>query len=289
VSSWRRPFLKMAGCGLLLGAIAVRAQTPTDHAGHDAAMNGAGMDMSSMQGGAAPPDARDPHAWSEGAGFTRGDARPRFADEQSFRSILIDNFEVSRVAGETVLPYDLEAWFGRTYDRAVLKSEGDFEGGNLEEARTELLWGHAIAPYWDSQLGIRYDSGAGPNRAWLAAGIEGLAPYWFDLELTGYVGESSRTALRIDASYEILINQRLILEPRLEANFYGKNDIERGLGSGLADLSLALRLRYEIRRELAPYIGVEWINQYGGTEDLTRAFGGDPSDTRLTMGLRFWF
>jgi len=250
---------------------------------------GAQMDMGSMQGGAPPPDARDPHAYSEGVDFTRGDARPRLADEENMRSILIDNFELARLDVVTVVPYDVEAWFGRTYDRAVLKAEGDFEGGDLEEARTELLWGHAFAAYWDTQFGVRYDSGAGPNRTWLAAGIEGLAPYRFDFEVTAYVGESSRTALRLDASYDMLINQRLILQPRLEANFYGREDIERGLGSGLADVSLALRLRYEIRRELAPYIGVEWLDEYGGTRDMTLAAGGDPSDTRLTMGLRFWF
>jgi copper resistance protein B len=87
----------------------------------------------------------------------------------------------------------------------------------------------------------------------------------------------------------MLISQRLILEPRFEANFYGRDDLERGLGSGLTDVALALRLRYELRRELAPYVGLAWIRQYGGTEDLTRAAGGDPGETRLTMGLRVWF
>jgi len=275
---------RLACLGIALGATAARARMDTADEAGDAA-----MDMGSMQGGSAPSDARDPHAYSEGVDFTRGDARPRLADEESFRSILIDNFELSRVDRETVLPFDLEAWFGRTYDGAVLKTEGSLASGDLAEARTELLWGHAIAAYWDTQAGVRYDSGAGPNRKWLAAGIEGLAPYWFDLELTAYLGESGRTAIRVDASYDMLITQQLIFQPRLEANYYGKDDVERGLGSGLADLSLALRLRYEIRRELAPYIGVEWVNQYGGTEELTRAAGGDPKDTRLTLGLRFWF
>jgi copper resistance protein B len=263
------------GLALLLSARTAGAQMP--------------MDTGSMQGGSPPPDARDPNAYSEGVDFTRGNARPKLADRERFGSLLIDNLEAYRADGETVVPYDLEAWFGQTYDRAVLKAEGDIENGDLAEARTELLWGHAIAPYWDTQVGLRYDSGEGPNRTWLAAGIEGLAPYWFDLEVTGYVGQSSRTALRVDASYEMLMTQRLILEPRLEANFYGKDDLERGLGSGLADLTLALRLRYEVRRELAPYFGIEWINQYGGTEDLTRAAGKDPSDSRIVMGLRFWF
>jgi len=260
---------------LLLAAPATRAQMQTD--------------MGAMQGGSAPSDARDPHAYSEGVDFTSGATRPKFADSDRFGSVLIDNLEVTRAEGETRVPYDIEAWFGKTYDRAVLKAEGDIESGDIGEARTELLWGHAITAYWDTQFGFRYDTGAGPNRNWLAAGIEGLAPYWFDLELTGYVGESSRTAVRVDASYEMLVTQRLILVPRLEANIYGKNDLERGLGSGLSDVALALRLRYEVRRELAPYIGIEWINQYGKTEDLARAAGRDPSDVRVMLGLRYWF
>jgi copper resistance protein B len=247
------------------------------------------MDMGAMQGGRAPADARDPHAYANGADFTRGTDRPALADHHRFRSLLIDQLEVSRVDGHTFVPYDLEGWFGQTYDRAVLKAEGAFERGDPAKARTELLWGHAIAPYWDSQLGVRYDSGPGPNRTWLAAGIEGLAPYRFDLEVTAFVGASNRTALRLDGSYDLLLTQQLILEPRFEANWYGSSDNERGLGSGLADAAFAIRLRYEVRRELAPYIGIERSNRYGGTEALARAAGDDPSDTRVTMGLRYWF
>lgn len=260
---------------LLLIANAARAQT--------------GTDVGAMQGGAPPADARDPHAYSDGVDFTRGADRPRFADRGRFGAVQIDNLEVIRSDGDTVVPYDIEGWFGQTYDRVVLKAEGDVESGDVADARTELLWGHAIAAYWDTQVGVRYDSGAGPDRKWLAAGVEGLAPYWFDLEVTGYFGESSRTALRVDASYDMLMTQRLVLQPRLEMNVYGKDDLQRGLGSGLSDVTLALRLRYEFRRELAPYVGIEWVNQYGGTEDLSRAAGLDPSDARLTLGLRFWF
>ena len=247
------------------------------------------MDMGAMQGDSAPADARDPHAYADGVDFTRGADRPVLMDHHRFRSVLVDNFELAREDGDTVAPFDLEAWYGKTYDRAVLKSEGELRGGDLEDARTELLWAHAIAAYWDTQLGVRYDSGEGPNRSWLAAGIEGLAPYRFDLELTAYVGEASRTALRLDAACELLITQRLVLEPRFEAHFYGKADPARGLGSGLAELSLGLRLRYEVRREFAPYVGIEWRDEHGGTELMTRAAGHDPSDTRAVLGLKFWF
>jgi len=272
-----RLFAASSGAGIVLALSVSAALAQTE------------MDMGAMQGGRPPADARDPHAWSEGVEFTRGEDRPRFADRQRFHSVIIDNLELSRIDGESHVLYDAEAWLGTTYERAVLKAEGGFEHGDLAEARTELLWGHAIAPYWDTQLGIRYDSGTGPNRTWLAAGIEGLAPYWFDLEVTGYVGESGRTALRIDASYDMLMTQRLILEPQIEANVYGKDDPERRIGSGLADVTLGLRLRYEIRRELAPYFGIEWINRYGKTEDFVVAAGEDSSDARVTIGLRFWF
>lgn len=255
---------------------------------HDmsAAMSSADANMS-MQGGAAPPDARDPHAYADG--YDLGPLKLRLADERSLGALLVDRLESVRTNDNSSAAYDLQAWYGRTYDRAVLKAEGDLDGGKTQEARTELLWGHAIATFWDTQLGLRYDSGVGPNRNWLAFGVQGLAPYWFELGATGYVGENGHTALRFDAEYELLFTQKLILQPRLEANFYGKSDTERGLGSGLSDATAGLRLRYEIRRRFAPYVGVEWARKYGQTADSARAAGEDASESRLVAGLRFWF
>lgn len=261
-------------CAVLINPVTARAQDST-------------MDMKGMQGGSAPPDARDPHAYAGGQDF--GPLRLRLADTRSLGSVRVENLEVLRTHGNTFVPFDLEAWYGRTFDRAVLKAEGVVDGGEIAEARTELLWGHAFAAFWDSQLGIRYDSGEGPNRKWLGVGVEGLAPYWFEIEATAYLGESGRSALRFDASYDLLLTQKLVLQPRIEANLYGKRDVERGLGSGLSDVSAAVRIRYEIRRELAPYFGVEWIRKYGETEDLARVAGDDPNDVRLVVGLRFWF
>ncbi len=248
----------------------------------------AGMSMRGMQGGSPPPDARDPHAYSGGQEFI-GPFKFQTADTRSFGSLLMENLEVLSSGGNTSVTYDLQAWYGRTYNRAVLKSEGEIEDGEIKEARSELLWGHAIAAFWDTQLGARYDSGQGPSRSWLAFGVQGLAPYWFEVEATAYLGDSGRSALRLDASYELLITQKLILQPRIEANVYGKSDPERGIGSGLSDISAALRLRYEFRREFAPYIGIEWVRKYGETEDLARAAGEDANDTRFVAGLRFWF
>lgn len=241
-----------------------------------------------MQGGSAPADARDPSAYSDGYGFGPI-PRPRFADEHNFASLLVDRLEWVQTSDITATAYDLQAWYGRDYDRAVLKAEGDVDDGELQEAHTELLWGHAVAAFWDTQLGVRYDSGIGTNRGWLAFGVQGLAPYWFELEATGYVGDAGHIALRLSAEYPLLVTQKLILQPRLETNIYGKGDDRRELGSGLSDLAVGVRLRYELRRELAPYVGIEWAGKYGGTANYARAAGDSTEETRWVAGVRFRF
>jgi len=249
-----------------------------------------GMDPGamSMQGGSAPPDARDPHAYSDGYDFGPI-PRPRMGDEDKFGSLLIDQLERVRTRDNSFMFYNLQARFGRDYDRAVLKAEGNTDGGKFRDAHTELLWGHALAPFWDTQLGVRYDSGTGPDRRWLAFGVQGLAPYWFNMEATAYAGEQGRSMFRFAAEYDLLLTQKLILQPRVEANLYGKRDAARALGSGLSDLAVGLRLRYEIRREFAPYIGVERAAKFGGTADYARAAGEDPKVTRFVAGVRFWY
>lgn len=288
----------------MLIALPIRAQDqPNPHAGHNmevspdvsdpAAANSAvigmeGMDMPSMRGEASPAGARDPHAYAGGQDF--GPYELKLADTHNFASLLAENFEATRADGNTGAAYDLQGWYGGLYNRGVFKAEGDVdEDGRVEEARTELLWGHAIRPYWDLQGGVRYDNGEGPDRSWLAVGMQGLAPYWFELDTTAYIGSGGRTALRFDLSYDLLLTQKLILQPNIEADVYGKSDPERGLGSGLAEIDSQLRLRYEIRREFAPYIGVRWVRQFGETRDLTRLAGGDSSEMHFVAGFRFWF
>ena len=274
------------------------AGTPMNHGNATARKNedmsnmnhgGSGMDhrSMSMQGGSAPPDARDPHAYSDGYDF--GPLNLHLMDRHNFSSLLVDNLEAMRTKEKTSVEYDLQAWYGRTYDRAVLKAEGEVDDGRFEEVRTELLWGHAVSVFWDTQLGVRYDSGEGPNRSWLAFGVQGLAPYWFNVDVTAYVGEVGRSALRLDAEYDLLLTQKLILQPKVETNIYGKSDTAHGLGSGLSDVSMALRLRYEMRREFAPYIGVEWAGKFGGTADYARDAGQETTEVRAVAGVRFWF
>lgn len=264
-----------------------------DHAQHggapsSGAQSPAAMDHGSMQGGKAPPDARDPHAYSGGYDFGPYQLH-MMGEEHRILSVLFDRLEATRSDNNSENAYDVEAWYGYSYNRAVIKAEGEVDAGRVREARTELLWGHAIAPYWDTQLGLRYDSGVGPNRSWLAFGVQGLAPYWFETEATAYLGEDGRAALRVDAEYEVLFTQRLILQPRVEANWYSKDDRERDLGSGITGASAGVRLRYEIRREFAPYVGIERAIKFGETADIARAAGEDTSETRVVAGVRVWF
>ena len=194
---------------------------------------------------------------------------------------LLDQLEWRNLAEGNATIWDAQAWYGGDSDKVGLKTQGERVGSRTQNAHADLLWDHVFARRWSVQAGARQDLGEGPARTWAALGVQGLAPYWFDTEATLYVGEQGRTAVRLKAEYELLFTQRLILQPEGEANLYGKADPARQLRSGLSDLEIGLRLRYEVRREIAPYVGVVWSQ--------LRASGGDVSDVRLVAGLRAWF
>lgn len=251
-------------------------------------MNHGGGESMSMQGGSAPPDARDPHAYSDGYDFGPI-PRPRMGDEDNFGSLLVDRLESATTRGNTAMTYDWQAWYGQTYDRALIRAEGEIESGKFKDARNELLWAHAITAYLDTQLGVRYDSGKGTDRGWLAFGVQGLLPYWLYVEATAYVNEQGRTAFRLETEYDLLLTQKLILQPRIEMNFYSRRDDTRDVSSGLSNIEAGLRLRYEIRREFAPYVGIEWASRFGSAADNIRAAGKDAEEARLAAGVRIWF
>ena len=271
------------------------AQSPIDtagaaqHVGHDMNHN---MDpsgaSSSMQGGSVPADARDPNAYADGYDFGPI-PRPHMGDEEKFGGLIVDRLESVTAHGNTSMTYDWQAWYGQTADRAVIRAEGDIDGGRFKDARNELLWAHALSAYWDTQLGVRYDSGKGTNHGWLAFGVQGTAPYWIYVEATAYVNEQGRTAFRLETEYDLLLTQKLILQPRIEMNFYSQSDATRSVSSGLSDFSGGLRLRYEIRREFAPYVGVEWASKFGSAADNLSAAGAYASGTQLVAGVHFWY
>lgn len=256
-----------------------------------AQMNSAKMQP---QGGSAPKDARDPHAYSAGTTLTEGpyalegNERLTLADEHPFYALLGDRLEYNEQANAGV--FDLQAWYGTTFDRLVIKTEGDFSEGSIEENQTDILWGHAVSAYWDTQAGVRLDyNKEGENRQWLAFGLQGLAPYWFELDMTAYVGERGNTAFTLEAEYELLLTQKLIIQPRAEITLYGKNDKQNELGSGLSSSAIGFRVRYEFTRQFAPYIGVEWSNKFGNTADYATSSGQSSNNTAFVAGIKFWF
>jgi copper resistance protein B len=137
--------------------------------------------------------------------------------------------------------------------------------------------------------GVRQDFEPGPSRTWAAVGIQGLAPYWFEVELTGYIGASGRTHLRGEVEYELLLTNRLVLQPLVEVELFGKSDPERGIGAGFSTTDVGFRLRYEFKRDFAPYIGVTWNNKWGQTADFAKTAGEDTGGARFVTGLRLWF
>nr|WP_236422238.1 copper resistance protein B [Pseudomonas syringae] len=189
----------------------------------------------------------------------------------------------------SALNWEAQGWIGGDVDRLWLRSEGERTNGKTEEAEVHALWGHSISPWWDLVGGVRQDFKPGDPQTWAAFGIQGLALYNFEAQATAYLAEGGQTAARLEGDYDILLTNKLILQPTAEFNFYGKNDPQRGIGSGLSESEVGLRLRYEIRPEFAPYVGVTWNRAYGKTADYARDEGEDSNEARLVLGVRVWF
>jgi len=203
--------------------------------------------------------------------------------------LLINQLEWQGGEGDGALNWDIKGWVGGDIDRLWLRSEGERSAGRTENAEVQALWGHAISPWWDLVGGVRQDFKPGDGQTWTAFGAQGMALYNFEAEATVFVGEAGRTAARLEGDYDILLTNRLILQPTAELNFYGRNDPQRGVGSGLSDSELGLRLRYEVRREFAPYVGVTWNRSYGQTAQYARDDGEDTNQVRWVVGVRLWF
>jgi len=204
----------------------------------------------------------------------------------NFGKVLIDKFETDDGDAQH---WDVQAYYGSDTQKLWLKTEGEYSEGATEHAEIQALYSHAISPFFDLQFGVRHDVRPQPSRDWLALGMQGLAPYFIETDATLFVGAEGRSALRLKAEYDLLITQKLILAPELEINVYRENDADTGIGRGLSDTEFGLRLRYELLREFAPYIGVSWTHQYGDTAEFTRRAGGDTSAMQWVAGIRMWF
>ena len=251
-----------------------------------------GMDMGSMmqsmQGGSAPPGARDPDVYADG--LPLGHMPGMDMQDNVIRTrLILDRLEAFRTNDSHGQALDAQGWIGGDIDKLWLKIDGERTAGKLGATRTEALWHHAIGTYWGLQSGVRHDFGDGPGRTWAALGVQGLAPYWFDVQATAYIGQGGRTALRFEPEYDLLLTQRLILQPNAKVNLYGKKDPDRGIGSGLSDMEAGLRLRYEFSRKFAPYVGVVYNRKFGYTAQYAQQAGKSASETRFVGGVRIWF
>lgn len=203
--------------------------------------------------------------------------------------LLLDQLEVFDDDDEPGQAWDIQGWLGTDINRLWLRSEGERANNRTHSAQLELFYGRSISAWWDVLAGVRHDARPKQARTFAAFGIQGTAPQWLELELTAYVGEGGRTALRLDADYELNFTSRLILQWQVQLDAHGKNDSSRGIGSGLSLASTGARLRYEFTRRFAPYLGVEYERAIGKTADLHRLAGEPAGDTRVVAGIRTWF
>ena len=261
---------------LSVGPVAYAQQPPDDHSAHHA--------QPTALPALIPP-------------VTEADRKAAFPDVQGHAVhdmsinyfVLFDQLEWQTGGGSDAFSWDMKGWVGQDLNRLWFRTEGDRADGRTEQAQVNLLYGRAIARWWDVTAGVRLDPLPDTPRTALALGVQGLAPYWFEVEASAYIEPSGRAHVRVETEYDLLITNRLVLQPLVEFEVYGRADRERLIGTGLSTGELGFRLRYEFRREFAPYVGVVWARRFFGTADLARAAGEGVAGTRLAVGLRTWF
>jgi len=212
-------------------------------------------------------------------------------DDHPFGMVLVDRLEYGDSNDGNTRLWDAQGWYGGDFNKLWVKSEGEGPTGkSLEQVETQALYNRSFTPFWSWQTGIRYDiSPDEENVAYAVFGVQGLAPQWFETDLAVFLSDDGDASFRGEFEYDLLLTQRLKLQPRLEFNVSANDVPERSIGRGLVDTEAGLRLRYEIRREFAPYVGVRWERLYGDSRDMARDTGSDVSTTSFVIGVRAWF
>ena len=267
---------------------------PADpHAGHvmAPAATQAGADLA--VGDAEPPPTATDHAADRMYGAPQMD-RSRVVLETEHGGARVSkvmlNMAEARLGSGGGYHWDGEAWYGGDLHRFVLKSEGEGAWNHgVEDAEVQALYSRPVGIYTDLQVGVRHDFEPGPQRTYATLGFESLLPYWFEAEGAVFLSNKGELLARLEGTYDFRLTQRLVIQPRAELNFASEDIPTRGVGSGLSDAELGLRLRYEIKREFEPYVGVVWSRKVGDTARFARAEGEDVEDTRVVVGLRAWF
>jgi copper resistance protein B len=287
---------------------------PTDrHAGHDkGAMQPAtpaspadphaGHDIDADAGPAPPPEAPPPPAALSGPRHAadqlfdpsameraREGLSAEMGDVRAYR-VMVDQLEARIHDGRDGYLWDAQGWYGGDINKLWLKSEGDGSFGEKpEEAEMQALWSRAITPWFDFQAGVRYDFRPDPERGHLVVGLQGLVPYFFEIDTAAFLSDEGDVTARFEAEYDQLITQKLILQPRVEFDLAAQDVSDIGVGAGLSSFEAGLRLRYEFVPEFAPYVGAEYERKVGNTADFARAEDESVDDLFFVAGVRFWF
>lgn len=257
------------------------ADSPDDHAGH------ASHEPSPASTGTLPPFIPEPTDADRAAAFPELDGHPPHGNTRH-TLVRVDRLEWRPQASGDRGAVTFDGWWGGDLDRLWFSADASAGAGDAE-GHVELAYGRAVARWWDVVAGLRQDIGDGPSRTWAAVGLHGLAPFWFEADATLFVGEGGRTRVEASAEYDLLLTNRLILQPEASIGFAGRADPARVLGAGVETITSGLRLRYEIRPDLAPYLSVNWQRWPGETADLRRAAGRPVSERRIAVGIRAWY
>lgn len=210
-------------------------------------------------------------------------------DDPLLGMLMADKMEARYNSDGTQFAWDAQGWIGKDLHKAWFKTEGDQRSGIAKSAEFQALYSRGFNANWDWQIGARHDLRPEPRKNWAVLGLHGLSPWFFEVDSALFFAPGGLAGLRVEAEYEFLFTQRLILSPALEMNLFSKDDVETAKGSGLSTLELGLRLRYEIRREIAPYIGIHWERKYGNTAEFARLEGDKTTEWHWVAGLRWWF
>lgn len=212
-------------------------------------------------------------------------------DNTPFYFFSADRLEYRSFDEGEVYLWDIQAWATRDYNKLFFESEGEYsiDESRFESIQTELLYGRAVTSFFDFRAGLRYDFEPDPERAFAVVGVQGLAPQWFEVDANLYLSEDGDLSFGLESEYDILLTQRLILQPRMEVEAAAQDVDEYGIGAGLTAIELGLRLRYEISRKFAPYLGMSWESALGETANRIENEGGDPDTTAFVAGVKFWF
>lgn len=210
------------------------------------------------------------------------------AMEQQTFHMLRGEIDASHVDGADVLTWDGEAWIGGDTHKLWFKTEGERVEDDIDDAELQALWSRNIADFWDLQAGLRVDLEPDAH-AYLALGVQGLAPYRFETEVTAFLSENGLLSARLHQSFDVHLTQRLVVEPHAEVNVHAQDEPDRGIGAGISDAELGLQVRYEITRQFAPYLDLVWENTLGETASFARANGDNVNSESARLGVRFWF